>query len=240
METDVLKAFQARLAALGYYHDKIDGLLGPASRKAAVAFKREMGLNPREYIGPITLGLLFSDDAKRAPRLPAPAVAGAIVVPPWLAIARTKLGLHEKANYAELAAWLRSDGPTLGDPRVLPWCGDFIQTCMLLALPNEVLPKNPYLAQNWKLFGKKVTPCVGAVLSFWRGSPTSTSGHVAFYEAEDDTSFLVIGGNQSNSITRTRIAKNRLVGSTWPTTYTGPLTGPSRTVLSGALSENEA
>lgn len=56
----------------------------------------------------------------------------------------------------------------------------------------------------------------GAVMVFWRGSPSGTKGHVGFYWAEDDSAFHILGGNQSNSVSVTRIAKNRLISARWP------------------------
>ncbi|BCH23502.1 hypothetical protein [Mesorhizobium sp. L-8-3] len=47
------------------------------------------------------------------------------VVPPWIAIARAKIGQHEKIYNKKLRDWLKSDGHALGDPAKLPWCGDF-------------------------------------------------------------------------------------------------------------------
>ncbi|BCH31283.1 hypothetical protein MesoLjLc_32130 [Mesorhizobium sp. L-8-10] len=89
--------------------------------------------------GRITLSALgFSGDA--APELGVPAGE---VVPPWIAIARAKIGQHEKIYNKKLRDWLKSDGHALGDPAKLPWCGDFVETCLALALPG-----NPYWARS--------------------------------------------------------------------------------------------
>ena len=41
-----------------------------------------------------------------------------------------------------------------------PWCGDFVETCIRAALPDEPLPGalgiNPYWARNWLLFGQEL------------------------------------------------------------------------------------
>ena len=50
------------------------------------------------------------------------------------------LGLHETRHNADLKAFLRSDGGTLGDPAELPWCGDYVHTCLRLGLPAETFP----------------------------------------------------------------------------------------------------
>ncbi len=119
-----------------------------------------------------------------------------------------------------LKEFLKSDGKTVGDPAKIPWCGDFVQTCLALALPREPLPPNPYGAINWLKFGKSSKPKKGAVLVFWRGNPNGWQGHVGFYVGEDATHYHVLGGNQSDMVSITKIAKNRLRadGIRWPIT----------------------
>jgi len=114
--------------------------------------------------------------------------------------------------------WLKRDGRSLGDPGENPWCGDFVETCIRVALPGEpllgALGTNPYWARNWLLFGQAVQPIPGAVMIFERGS----GGHVGFTVGQDDTHFFVLGGNQSDAVTIARIAKTRLLGARWPAT----------------------
>ena len=115
--------------------------------------------------------------------------------------------------------WLKRDGRSLGDPSKNPWCGDFVETCIRMGLPGEpllgALGVNPYWARNWMLFGQETKPVSGAVLVFERGS----GGHVGFAVGQEDTHFFVLGGNQSDAVTVARIAKSRLLGARWPTTY---------------------
>ncbi len=54
------------------------------------------------------------------------------------------------------------------------------------------------------------------MLVFWRGSPSSWKGHVGFYWAEDETCYHVLGGNQSDRVSITRIRKSRLLAARWP------------------------
>jgi uncharacterized protein (TIGR02594 family) len=115
--------------------------------------------------------------------------------------------------------WLKRDGRSLGDPSKDPWCGDFVETCIRIALPSEpllgALGTNPYWARNWLLFGQAVQPIIGAVLIFERGP----GGHVGFAIGHDYRNFFVLGGNQSDAVTIARIAKSRLLGARWPATY---------------------
>ena len=128
-------------------------------------------------------------------------------------LALRKRGLHEGRDNAELRKFLKSDGPTLGDPAKLPWCGDFVETCIAVSLPDVGIPNNPYLARNWLKFGNTVDPCFGAVMVFWRGSRSGTSGHVGFYYSEDADTYHVLGGNQSNSVNVSKMKKDRFLGA---------------------------
>ncbi len=141
---------------------------------------------------------------------------------PWITIAKSVFGLHEVRDNAKLRKFLISDNKTLGDPKALPWCGDFVETCIKKALPHEPfigdLGKNPYWARNWTSFGDKCNPCYGAVITFSRGS----GGHVGFVVGEDASYYYVLGGNQGDTVSITRIAKSRCLGTNWPKTYKNP------------------
>jgi uncharacterized protein (TIGR02594 family) len=176
---------QRRLKALGHDPGPEDGAMGPLTRKAIAAFQAEGGLVVDGVAGPDLLRRLFPEEL------------GAAELAPWYAEALRRKGLHEGRDRAELARFLRSDGRTLGDPAQLPWCGDFVETCLALSVPDEPLPSNPYLARNWLRLGEACEPTLGAVLVFWRGSKAGASGHVGFYAGEDAAAFHVLGGNQA-------------------------------------------
>jgi uncharacterized protein (TIGR02594 family) len=235
----IVKSVQTRLQELRYYGGGIDGDAGPKTEDAMTEFKRAHGLTARPYPVISTLHLLFDEDAKPAAAKAPIAAPDGSKEPAWMVDVRSKLGLHEVNNYTELSKYLRSDGATLGDPRKLPWCGDLVATAIKLALPDEPLPANPYLARNWLKFGVETKPRVGAVMVFWRGSRNGISGHVAFYVGEDATTYHILGGNQSNKISITRIAKDRFLGARWPKGDASQ-TGSVTTSAGGAISTNEA
>lgn len=87
----------------------------------------------------------------------------------------------------------------------IPWCGLFIAYCAKSAGVEVV--ERPLWALNWARYGNKVDePMLGDVLTFKRNG----GGHVGIYVGEDDTHYHVLGGNQNNSVSISRIAKTRL------------------------------
>ncbi len=187
--TEPLHLIQRGLEQFGHSPGTIDGLWG---LRTARALKSLLAANGRT--------------AAVAPPGPLP----------WITEAKTELGRNEARDRSWLMDWLRRDGRSLGDPGKNPWCGDFVETCISMGLPDEpllgALGTNPYWARNWLLFGLETKPVPGAVLIFKRGS----GGHVGFALGQDDTHFFVLGGNQSDAVTIARIARSRLLGARWP------------------------
>ncbi|MCW8108898.1 TIGR02594 family protein [Alteromonas ponticola] len=140
---------------------------------------------------------------------------------PWLEIAMNLLDVKEVVGQGSnplIIDWAAKLGLSDYHDDDIPWCGLFVAHCISTQLCEESIPNNPLLARNWRKFGKQTTPGLGAVLVFWRESKESYKGHVGLYWAEDDTAYHVIGGNQSNAVTVTRIAKDRLLEARWPHT----------------------
>lgn len=87
----------------------------------------------------------------------------------------------------------------------IPWCGLFIAYCCHVAGLDVV--SKPLWALSWANWGTSVTePMLGDILTFKRNG----GGHVGIYVGEDDTHYHVLGGNQGNAVSVSRIAKNRL------------------------------
>ena len=138
---------------------------------------------------------------------------------PWMDAAWQQMGLNEVADNAELIRWLKSDGTSIGDPAEVPWCGDFVETCIRNTLPEESIPTNPYMARNWGDFGRGTSPRYGAIMVFWRKSRHGMYGHVGFYVGSTERHYQVLGGNQENAVSVADIAKKRLLCVRWPSTY---------------------
>tara|TARA_R110002126_G_scaffold290704_4_gene448309 strand:+ start:13480 stop:14169 length:690 start_codon:yes stop_codon:yes gene_type:complete len=213
MKNNITLRAQQTLNVMGFDAGPNDGIFGRETSKGVTAFQKAKKLRVTGTLDPETVAVLLGEEFD---------------MPPWMIEIERVRGLHEVRHRSLLMRWLASDGATLGDPAKNPWCGDAVQTPLLLTLPNEPVPTNPYLAANWTKFGQPCTPQLGAVLVFWRGSPTSWKGHVTFYIGEDATHYICLGGNQSNMIRYSRIAKNRLRenGCRWPLSYSGPTGGP--------------
>jgi uncharacterized protein (TIGR02594 family) len=227
--TNVL-AVQRALLARGYKLGPkgADGDLGRYTITALKKFQADQKLDIKYpgTIGPKTLAALGIEAEPSE------------IVPPWVAEARRKIGLQEKRDNKTLREWLKSDGNTLGDPSKLPWCGDFMETVIAKTLPDEPIVSNPYWALNWQKFGvplKKIA--LGAVAPFKRPS----GGHIGMIVGHDKTYFHVLGGNQSNAVTVTKIAKSRLAGPLrWPKSYPLPAKALATSSINATVSTNEA
>jgi uncharacterized protein (TIGR02594 family) len=163
--------------------------------------------------------------------------------PAWLRAGRAKLGTREipgRTHNNLLISFLntaaRYNGVVWKDDE-MPWCGGFVAACLVQAGVEPV--KIAARAKSWATWGSNLRPdrlAPGAVLVFEREG----GGHVGFYVGQDSTHYHVLGGNQGNCVSISRIARNRLVASRWPKGIP-VIGGPVRLLASGAkASENEA
>lgn len=238
------KALQTALISLGYDVGPAgaDGVMGRRTIAAITKFQKDAGL-PIRYpgtVGPITIGALNARTVAGAPT-----ISTENVLPPWYVEARRKIGLQEVLHNKSLREYLKSDGKTLGDPAKLPWCGDFMETVIALTLPLEPMIENPYYALNWKKFGVAVPAGLvplGAIAPFERRvGGKLVGGHIGQIVGHDKTHYHVLGGNQSNTITIARIAKDRLSGSLrWPATYILPTESLPFSTINATITTNEA
>lgn len=160
---------------------------------------------------------------------------------PWMTTARSLIGTKEipgREHNQKILKWANAVGGWVAKYYTndeIPWCGLFVAYC--LEEHNISLPKNPLLSLDYLKWGQKISkPSPGAIMIFGRDG----GGHVGFYVSEDQDSYHILGGNQSNMVNLTRIAKNRLKGIRWPTGFELPTQGPVLATFNGALSKNEA
>lgn len=184
-----------------------DGIMGPHTESAIIAFKRSKGMRPRAWVGPKTWAMLHEP----------PTVDAMANDLPWMIEAKKALNRHEVYDNSWMKNWLASDGHALGDPAKLPWCGDFVETAIRLALPNQSVPKNPYWALNWRAFGIPTLPTYGCVASIKRKG----GGHVGFLVGQDSNRFFMAGGNQANKSSIVPVDKGRFVPESfrWPSSF---------------------
>jgi uncharacterized protein (TIGR02594 family) len=119
----------------------------------------------------------------------------------------------------------------------IPWCGLAIAyACHKAGV--EVVDK-PLWALSWANYGTKVSePMLGDILTFTRDG----GGHVGIYVGEDKDCYHVLGGNQGNAMSVSRIVKSRLYQARRTKWKVAQPANVRKVILSakGAISQNEA
>lgn len=140
-------------------------------------------------------------------------------------------------NNPTIMAWAQETGlERIYTADSVPWCGLYMAVVAKRA--GRKFPNEPLWALNWLKFGESVgQPWLGDVLCFQREG----GGHVGMYVAEDHEAYHVLGGNQSDKVSITRIAKSRLRGARRVPYINAPTSAKPYIVSgAGALSKNEA
>lgn len=136
---------------------------------------------------------------------------------PWLDIAKGDLGTREAPsatdNPAVVSYYAEAGHPEIAHDDVA-WCAAFVGAMLARAgYPNT----GSLAARSYLNYGTKLErPVPGCIVVFWRGSPTSWEGHVAFYVRDDGTHVRVLGGNQSDAVTEASYPKTQVLGYCWP------------------------
>lgn len=168
-----------------------------------------------------------------------------MVKPDWLVKALSYRGVRETKgakHTAEILGWWQKIRASFRDDET-PWCAAFVggvlEECGILSTRSAA-------ARSYQKWGVQLDgPVVGAVVVFWRGTPTSASGHVGFVVGKDaGGNILVVGGNQGDEVSVKSFAKSRVLSYHWPKTRELPTKTGEKTlpVLAsiGDLSTNEA
>lgn len=101
------------------------------------------------------------------------------------------------------------DGEVLKDETA--WCSAFANWC---AFQTGHSMSGKLTARSWLSVGEEIFEgCQkqGDVVVFWRESPQSWKGHVAFLVAERNGWVYVIGGNQRNQVKISAYPKSRVL-----------------------------
>lgn len=132
--------------------------------------------------------------------------------PKLLLVALEDYGLLEtpgSKDTAKIMAMAKEVGGDIGKAYwadSVPWCG--LAMAAWVKRAGWLWPKNALWALSWSSWGtpiKREDSMLGDVLVFTREG----GGHVGIYVGEDSTAFHVLGGNQSDAVTITRISKAR-------------------------------
>lgn len=230
------KEVQTLLKQKGFDPGPIDGEFGPKTSKAVIAFKRSVGYRARDYVGPKTLKAL------REGKVVAKANNAE---PKWLQMARLELGTYEypgaRHNPRVLGYWELSKLAFNDDET--PWCAGFVGA-MLESV--DIRSTRSGMARSYMKWGQPIVgPVKGAVVVFWRGSRSGSSGHVGFVTGKDQYgNIMVLGGNQSNAVNIKPFPKDRVLGYRWPSgvPLPGEIANTKLDVLhsTGSVSNNEA
>lgn len=176
-----------------------------------------------------------------------PWLAGLRGMPKTISLGLDLLGTQEvvgKGSNKTIIAW--RDELNVAGVKIVGFSDDDIPWCGLLAAilafrrmkrAAEVVA-SPLWARNWAKYGTKADkPSLGDVLVFERPG----GAHVAFYVAEDATAYHVLGGNQGNRVSITRVLKSRLIAARRPPyAFVPKAVRPYRVAASGNLSRDEA
>lgn len=144
------------------------------------------------------------------------------------------------ANNPIIMKWAKDLGISWYTQDSIPWCG--LVMGAWAAHADYPYDKNKLLqAVSWANWGTKIAKdkaMLGDVLTFTR----TGGGHVGLYIGEDKDSFCVLGGNQSDAVTFTWIAKSRLNSVSRSPFKIGQPVNVRKIYLkrTGALSTNEA
>ncbi len=234
-----IKEIQQALSNAGFDPGPVDGIRGRKTINAIKEFQSANGLVADGLVGAKTIAVLFTNSK--------PNQKEEFAIPntiPWLQTAYSLMGTQEKPGAGSneaIMGWAEELELTSYNDDDIPWCGLFVAHCVGSQMPDEALPNNPLGARKWKTFGDEISPQLGAIMVFWRGSEAGWKGHVGLYWAEDNDAYHILGGNQANSVNVTRVAKNRLLSARWPNTGLS-VDGYTRTASANGrlISTNEA
>lgn len=143
--------------------------------------------------------------------------------PNWMYVAQKKIGFHELPNNQGLqeliaAAHTGSEGD--------PWCAIFVNACLETAGFRGSRSPSARSFEGNENFVRLDGPAYGAIVTNWRGNPSSGLGHVYFYAGEGSAGVYALGGNQSDQVKYEYEPRDKVVGYYWPKTAPLPTLGP--------------
>jgi uncharacterized protein (TIGR02594 family) len=147
--------------------------------------------------------------------------------PAWLKNARELVGLKEivgsKHEPKVLEFFAEAGHPEIHNDETA-WCAAFANAMLRRA---GYAGTGSLAARSFLTWGEGLkTPRPGCIAVFKRGNST-WEGHVAFFLRDLGDSIEVLGGNQGNAVSVTRMPKASLLGYRWPTITAAPAAKPA-------------
>lgn len=159
------------------------------------------------------------------------------MIPSWLIVARSYLGLAEIPGKND-APFLRRWQAQLGAPWLgpSPWCGTFAATCIRES--GYQPPQHWYRAKAYLDWGSVLpSPRLGCIVVYERKG----GGHVGFIEGRDDLGRLMtLGGNQGDKVCVLPFDSSRVLGFRWPPGVAQPPLGAAMLPVIGSTGASSA
>lgn len=165
--------------------------------------------------------------------------------PYWLTKAYLYLGVKEisgSKHAQKIITWWQLIRSAFRDDET-PWCAAFVggvlEECGIRSSRSAA-------ARSYNKWGVELEgPAYGCIVTFWRVSPKSASGHVGFVVGRDKQgNLMVLGGNQGDQVSVKAFALSRVLSYRWPQSIALPYSDGLLTLplieSSGGLSTNEA
>ena len=234
---DDVRQLQHQLRRWGYAIPT-DGQFGPRTDTIVRDFQRKRGLGVDGIVGAKTWNALLVADAKNVggtfvdrhvdtrPIEDAPSESNAKPPPgdgpAWMKIANKEQGTHEvrgRAANPRIVTYHATTGLRARSDETA-WCSSFVNWCLKQC---GIRGTNSAGAASWKGWGNASAARHGAIAVIFnpamaRSSLTATGNHVAFLVEETKTHWVLLGGNQGNSVKVSRYpkAKWKLLALRWP------------------------
>ncbi len=126
-------------------------------------------------------------------------------------VASSMIGVNENRDTAAIASFIKRYAGVEIDPRRTAWCAAFVNAVLG---SQGVKGTGKLNARSFLNFGTATdNPREGDIAVFSRGGANSGSGHVGFFKGFDaQGNVIIVGGNQSNSVSTTTMSADKLLG----------------------------
>jgi uncharacterized protein (TIGR02594 family) len=163
-------------------------------------------------------------------------LAGLPVAPDWYVAGARDIGFHETGVNLGIERFIASAKTgSLGDP----WCAIWINAKLEDAGVRGSRSPGARSFERDPNFTSIAQPCLGCIVTMWRGTQTAGTGHVFFYDGENSKGVRGIGANESDGIRRSIHDRARIVGYYWPKGVALPKLGVINAPEGGDVSGSE-